>query len=68
MVVVETDGVSHLTSRRADKQRMACIEGMGWLVLRYWNTEIYDEIDAVKEAIYRECVRRHPVDEVPPSP
>jgi very-short-patch-repair endonuclease len=43
------------------------LDADGWLVLRFWNTEIYDELEAVKEAIYRVCVRRQPTDS-PPSP
>ena len=58
MVIAEADGESHLTNRRSDHERTAMLEQLGWRVLRYWNTEIYDDLDAVKEAIYRECVRR----------
>jgi very-short-patch-repair endonuclease len=68
MVIVESDGPSHLENRRTDQRRTKTLENFGWLVLRYWNTEIYDDIDAVKEAIYRECVRRHAIDEASPSP
>lgn len=57
-IVVEADGESHLIRRRADKTRIDFLQAEGWHVMRFWNTEIYDELDAVKEAIYRECVRR----------
>jgi very-short-patch-repair endonuclease len=26
--------------------------------MRFWNTEVYDDFEPVKEAIYAECVRR----------
>jgi very-short-patch-repair endonuclease len=55
-IVVEVDGETHLSRSRADAQRTAHIEAEGWRVLRFWNTEVYDELDAVKEAIYRQCV------------
>ena len=66
-VAVEADGVSHLTNHERDSKRTALLANEGWLVLRYWNTEIYDELDAVKEAIYRACVQRSASD-LPPSP
>jgi very-short-patch-repair endonuclease len=67
MVVVEADGTSHLTNRRRDQRRTSSMEKAGWKVMRFWNTEIYDELDAVKEAIYRECVARQ-ASGAPPSP
>jgi very-short-patch-repair endonuclease len=67
MVIVEADGLSHVNNRRLDLRRTKAIQNPGWLVLRFWNTEIYDDVDAVKEAIYRECIRRRG-DAVPPSP
>src|SRR5262249_23611976 len=54
-VVVEADGKSHLTREAEDEKRRLVIEGDGWLILRFWNTEIYDELEAVREAIYRVC-------------
>ncbi len=26
--------------------------------MRFWNTEIYEELEAVREAVYRMCVER----------
>jgi very-short-patch-repair endonuclease len=57
-LAVEIDGVSHLDASAKDAERSAFLEAEGWLVLRFWNTQVYDEIDAVRDAIYRECVRR----------
>jgi very-short-patch-repair endonuclease len=56
-VVVELDGETHLSSTRADADRTAFLEREGWHVLRVWNTEVYDELEGVKEAIYQLCVR-----------
>jgi very-short-patch-repair endonuclease len=57
-LVVEVDGATHLTTRRRDGRRTAVLEAEGWLVMRFWNTEVYDDLDPVKEAIYRQCVTR----------
>src|SRR5438105_901047 len=42
-LVVEADGETHVTSAKRDLQRSAFLEASGWLVLRFWNTEIYEE-------------------------
>ncbi len=57
-IVIELDGESHLDKQYVDAQRTKFLESAGWLVLRYWNTEVYGELEAVKEAIYRACVER----------
>jgi len=60
-IVVELDGESHLRPRAAHPVRTRFLEAQGWRVLRYWNTEVYDDLEAVKEAIYQKCLQ-------PPSP
>ena len=46
-LVVELDGASHSTDQEIahDRRRTAFIERDGWLVLRFWNTDLYDDID-----------------------
>ena len=66
-IVVESDGESHLSSRKRDGKRTEFLEANGWLVIRFWNTEVFGELASVKEAIYRECVRRFD-SRTPPSP
>ncbi len=66
-LVVELDGESHLTRRREDEKRTTKLEAEGWLVLRLWNTEVYDDLEAVKEMIYRTCIDRTS-ETSPPSP
>ncbi len=67
MLVIELDGESHLSRRKEDEQRTKTIVVEGWLVIRFWNTEVYDDFDSVKEAIYRACVSRKR-EGPPPSP
>ena len=55
-LAVELDGLSHLPSKTDDETRTAFLESLGWRVMRFWNTEVYDDFDAVKEAIYRRCI------------
>ena len=32
-------------------------EAQRLLVIRFWNNEIYEELEAVQEAIYQACVK-----------
>src|SRR5258707_6434620 len=57
-LVVEVDGESHLPSKSRDARRTPVLEAAGWQVIRFWNTQIYDESETVKEAIYQACVLR----------
>jgi very-short-patch-repair endonuclease len=52
-LVVEVDGGQHNTQIAYDEQRAAWIEAQGFRVLRFWNHEIMQNIEAVKEAIWR---------------
>ncbi|HZZ81476.1 MAG TPA: DUF559 domain-containing protein [Gemmataceae bacterium] len=65
-LIIEVDGESHLSTCEKDTKRTETLGADGWLVLRFWNTEIYDDLEPVKEMIYRTCVERS--QEVPPSP
>jgi very-short-patch-repair endonuclease len=57
-LIVEVDGQSHLENSAKDEKRSQVLENDGWKVLRFWNTQIYEELEAVKEAIYQECQAR----------
>jgi very-short-patch-repair endonuclease len=30
----------------------------GWHIMRFWNTDVCEDFEPVKEGIYAECVRR----------
>ena len=36
-----------------DRQRTACLEGLGWRILRVWNNDVLSNIDGVCDAIVR---------------
>ena len=54
-LVIEVDGGQHfeLAHRAADAERTAMLSGMGLRVLRFTNTEVLTEIDAVVTEIAR---------------
>jgi very-short-patch-repair endonuclease len=59
-IVVELDGTTHLKERCADAKRTKCLEAEGWQVLRFWNTQGFEDLEAVKEVVYQACVSRRP--------
>ena len=59
-LVVELDGETHLGNERADEARNRYLEDSGFLTLRYWNNQMYDETEAVLESIYQTCLTRIP--------
>jgi very-short-patch-repair endonuclease len=57
-LAIELDGPSHLCRHPADLRRTLFLQSEGWCMMRFWNTEVYEDLEPVKEAIYRECVAR----------
>ena len=50
-VVVELDGGQHQESGRYDAARTAELKNRGFAVVRFWNNQVFTEIDGLKEAI-----------------
>lgn len=50
-LLIEVDGGQHSERVDYDKERTAWLEAQGFRVLRFWNNEILNEIDVVKEVI-----------------
>jgi very-short-patch-repair endonuclease len=59
-VVVELDGDSHATpeGQVADAERTRYLEVRGILVLRFWNSEIAENQDAIADTIAEVCAAR----------
>lgn len=53
-LVIEIDGGGHATEEQAaaDATRTAYLRAQGYRVLRFWNHEVLNDIDAVMLAIY----------------
>jgi very-short-patch-repair endonuclease len=53
-LIIEVDGSQHgdRASISSDDKRTAFLTSRGYRVLRFWNNEVLDDIDAVMEAIY----------------
>ena len=52
-IVVEVDGEQHDQAVAADQVRTAALEAAGFVVLRFWNSEIIHRIEYVLDVIAR---------------
>jgi very-short-patch-repair endonuclease len=50
-LIVELDGGQHAVRTVADAERTKALEAMGYLVLRFWNNDVMQNIDGVLEEI-----------------
>ena len=55
-LIIELDGGHHGEAENAerDRERQSWLEREGYRVIRFWNSEIMDDLDAVLEQIYIE--------------
>jgi very-short-patch-repair endonuclease len=51
-LIIEIDGGQHQENLEYDKNRTSWLESQGYTVLRFWNHEVLQHLNAVKEAIY----------------
>jgi very-short-patch-repair endonuclease len=52
-LVVEVDGGQHNFQHSYDERRDAWLEQQGFRVLRFWNNEVLQNVEGVKEAIWK---------------
>ena len=50
-LVIELDGSQHAEMTEADAARTAVLEAFGFRVIRFWNSEVNDNLEGVLEAI-----------------
>jgi very-short-patch-repair endonuclease len=57
-LVIEVDGGQHAVDIERDRVRTAVIETAGYIVIRFWNNEVLQNIDGVVEEILRTLAAR----------
>ena len=67
-IIIEVDGSQHADDIDYDEQRTKWLESLGYRVLRYWNNEVLQQLDAVLESIWKACFDLLPHPASPPSP
>ena len=60
-LVIEIDGAQHGEPghQGRDMERDAKLKAAGFMVLRFWNNEVNENLDSVVETIYRVAETRH---------
>ncbi len=51
-LIIEVDGGQHMERANYDAERTAWLKTEGFRVIRFWNNQILEETDAVREAIF----------------
>jgi very-short-patch-repair endonuclease len=57
-LVIEIDGDSHAEQVEYDRARTVWLNEQGYRVIRFFNGDVYERIDAVLEAILAECEKQ----------
>ncbi|MDK9702216.1 MAG: endonuclease domain-containing protein [Sulfuritalea sp.] len=65
-LIVEVDGGQHLDSER-DQVRDKHLQEAGFAILRFWNNQVLQEMDAVVEVIWNALQKEAPVSTPSPS-
>ena len=55
-LIIELDGDNHIGNENYDAHRTKYLEEKGWTVLRFWNGDIYEQLDVVVEQIRNEIM------------
>ena len=55
-VIVELDGGQHMAQEQKDRERDQTLEKSGFHVLRFWNTDVIQNVEAVYEVIREKCL------------
>jgi len=56
-IVIEIDGGQHLDNSEYDEQRSTCLRANGFIVLRFWNNDVIENIEGVLEVIRQHCLK-----------
>ena len=59
-LIIELDGGQHAEQVAYDGERSAWLQAQGFRVLRFWNHEVLQNMEAVMDAILRGCERKAP--------
>ena len=57
-VIIELDGGHHLDRKEYDDERTLYLRSMGYTVVRFWNDEVFNNINSVLEVILASCIKQ----------
>ena len=50
-MIVELDGGQHAENKAYDNRRTEWLESEGFRVLRFWNNDVLEDVESVKQAV-----------------
>lgn len=59
-LVIELDGGHHAERKSYDQGRTEFLNSKGYWVLRFWNSDVLMQTEAVLESIYQSLIHPHP--------
>jgi very-short-patch-repair endonuclease len=65
-IIIELDGGQHVEKKQNDQMRDGCLRKNGFTVVRFWNNDVFENIEAVLEVIRRRCLET--ASPTPPPP
>ena len=65
-LIIELDGGQHAERTRYESDRTAWLRGQGFRVLRFWNTDVLNNMEGVREVIAEACAGEPPLPNPPP--
>jgi very-short-patch-repair endonuclease len=67
-IVIELDGGQHAENTEYGEHRDACLRRNGFIVLRFWNNDVFENIVGVLEVIRLRCLEiASPTPQPPPA-
>ena len=59
-LVIELDGGQHAANQEYDHSRSEWLRSQGFKVIRFWNNDVMNNVEGIKEVIARNLVTPHP--------
>ncbi len=59
-IIIELDGGQHATNRDRDEEREARLRGEGFQIIRFWNNDVFQNLEGVLETIRRKLMSPSP--------
>ncbi|NMC72839.1 MAG: endonuclease domain-containing protein [Geobacteraceae bacterium] len=67
-LAIELDGSQHMNNGLPDEKRNICLQNNGFTVLRFWNNEVFENLQGVLEVIRKHCLESaSPTPQPPPA-
>ena len=60
MLIIEVDGAQHAQNTISDRARTKTLREAGFKVVRFWNNEVLEQMEAVKELIWTTLNEQNP--------